>query len=93
MESQGWDPARLLALGDEELERLFLSERSQTDNQRKKVLFDLFPGYEKEMQRTGVNRFSLCNEYKAANPEGYQYTQFLHQLPGLSRQTGWEHAF
>ena len=92
MESQGWDPARLLAMGDEELERLFLSERSQSDNQRKKVLYDLFPEYEKELQRTGVNRFSLWNEYKAANPEGYQYTQFCISFRDyLGKQDGSMH--
>lgn len=76
MEEYGWDPVKLLAMGDEELERRFRSERSQSDSDRKKTLFNLFPAYEKELQETGVNRFLLWNEYKATNPQGYQYTQF-----------------
>ena len=78
MEEFGWDPKKLLAMGDEELERWFLSERNQTDNQRKKTLQNLLPGYQEELRSTGVNLWGLWNEYKASNPQGYQYTQFCN---------------
>jgi len=76
IEEGGVPVDRLLSMGDEELERVLLSERNQLDNLRKEQLYALFPEYATDLQSNGVNRWSLWNEYKTSHPGGYQYTQF-----------------
>lgn len=67
-----------LALPDDELEGLFISNAS-SNTKRFDTLISFFPYVEKELKRTGVDRWLLWGEYKAQYPDGYSYPQFcLH---------------
>jgi transposase len=35
-----------------------------------------FPQVDKELKRTGVNRYMLWESYRKEFPDGYQYSQF-----------------
>jgi len=74
-----WDPELLLQMDDVLLEHLFTgSEASNPD--RYDHLNVLFPQYEKELTRTGVNRWVLWGEYRLKYPDGYSYSQFCYHL-------------
>ena len=45
---------------------------------RYEELQKFFPRVDKELQRTGVTRQLLWEEYLTANPDGYRFTQFCH---------------
>ena len=45
---------------------------------RYEQLHQFFPRVDKELQRTGVTRQLLWEEYLTANPDGYRFTQFCH---------------
>jgi transposase len=65
----------LLDLPDEELYgALFGSEPSSSD--RNDSLTALFPHYESELKRTGVNLLVLWAEYRKGCPTGYGYSRF-----------------
>lgn len=76
---RGYDPAELLELSEEALEAL-LNEPDQPTVERQHSLEELFPYFEQELQRTGVNRGVLWSEYRRQYPDGYGYSQFCERL-------------
>lgn len=64
------------ALSDHELEKLFVEPHPALPDARFECLQALLPDIEKQMSRRGVTLIKLWEEYHAANPSGYQYTQF-----------------
>ena len=65
----------LLDLDDTPLEAL-LYDPDPKDISRYSSLFSMFPYIQKELLRTGVNRWLLWGEYKQKNPDGYNYPRF-----------------
>jgi transposase len=75
----GWDPDLLVLMDDQKLEALFASPE-KPDPERFDHLDELLPTYEKELKRTGVNRWVLWSEYKQKYSSGYSYSQFCYHL-------------
>lgn len=46
---------------------------------RSENLYSLFPYFQKELGKTGVDRQVLFQEYKNANPDGYSYNHFCRE--------------
>ena len=76
---RGYDPAELLEMSEEALEAL-LNETDESTAERQRSLEELFPYFEQELQRTGVNRGVLWSEYRRQYPDGYGYSQFCERL-------------
>jgi transposase len=70
----------LLSLDDHQLSALFTSVQVQSSEDRYKDLIAEIPAMMGELNRTGVNRWVLWNEYKTRHPDGYQYSQFCHHI-------------
>ena len=68
----------LLCMQDHQLEQMLL-ENPQA-NQRQVHLLQQMPYLVAELDRTGVNRWVLWNEYKTGYPDSYQYSQFCYHL-------------
>ncbi len=66
---------QLVQKEEHELEKIFTEPRVQ-NKERLQELTSLFPGFEKELGRTGVTRWTLWGEYKLRYPDGYAYSQF-----------------
>lgn len=79
IDERGYDPAELLEMSDEELDAL-VGEPDQPVVERQRSLEELFPYFEQELQRTGVNREVLWGEYRRQYPDGYSYSQFCERL-------------
>lgn len=79
IDGRGYDPAGLLEMSDEELDAL-VGESGQPAVERQRSLEELFPYFEQELQRTGVNREVLWGEYRRQYPDGYSYSQFCERL-------------
>jgi transposase len=60
---------------DHELEKIF-ADPVQVSKDRYHNLEELFPWMTKELQRTGVTRWTLWGEYKSRYPDGYSYSHF-----------------
>ena len=65
----------LLGKEDEELEALLFNPDPFSE-ERYQHLVEMFPYIEKELKRTGVNRWILWAEYKEKHPGGYSYPHF-----------------
>jgi transposase len=79
IEVRGYDPVKLLDMSDEELEAI-LNDPDELTVARQTSLEELFPYFEQELQRTGVNRGVLWSEYRRQYPDGYGYSQFCERL-------------
>ena len=79
IEVKGYDYEDLLKKEDEQLEAL-LADPDDASQERHEALIKLFPYIEKELQRTGVNRWIMWGEYKDKNPDGYSYAHFCRYL-------------
>ena len=79
IEVRGYDIAPLLEMDEEALESL-LNEPDLPAADRQRILVELFPYFEKELRRTGVNRGVLWSEYRRQHPDGYGYSQFCDLL-------------
>ena len=75
IEVKGLNEEDLLELDDPILNAL-LNDPEPEDKARADSLALLFPYIEKELLRTGVNRWVLWGEYRALYPDGYSYSQF-----------------
>jgi transposase len=71
----GHSPAELLKRTEQELQQL-LSGAPMPPPNYVKVLRDLFPYYERELQKPGVTRKLLWQEYLLGHPEGISYARF-----------------
>ncbi len=65
----------LLQMDDALLDAL-LNDPEPQDHTRYQSLASLFGYIEKELARTGVNRWVLWGEYRLLHPDGYSYSQF-----------------
>jgi len=65
----------LLKMDDAILDAL-LNDPQPQDDARYHSLASLFGYIEKELARTGVNRWVLWGEYRLLHPDGYSYSQF-----------------
>lgn len=65
----------LLKMEDAALDAL-LNDPEPQDDARYQTLASLFDYIEKELARTGVNRWVLWGEYRLLHPDGYSYSQF-----------------
>jgi len=79
IEVRGYNPAELLDMSDEALDAL-LDEPDEPAAARQTSLEELFPYFEQELERTGVNRSVLWGEYRLQYPDGYGYSQFCGRL-------------
>jgi transposase len=75
IEVKGLNSQDLLRMDDEALEAL-LKDPKPLKVSRYQNLCDLFPHFEKELNRTGVTRWILWGEYRLKYPDGYSYSQF-----------------
>lgn len=75
IEVKGLQSDHLLHLDDNELEALF-ADPDPEDERRLATLSTFFPYMEKELLRTGVNRWVLWGEYKQRHPDGFSYSRF-----------------
>jgi transposase len=79
IEVRGYNHTELLQMADEELEAL-LDDPDEPAAERLASLEELFPYFEQELHRTGVNRWVLWGEYKLEHPDGYSYSQFCEHF-------------
>ncbi|MFC1734158.1 IS21 family transposase [candidate division KSB1 bacterium] len=71
----------LLALDDPILEaRFHAGNPAYKDNERYDALKTSLEHYKKELDKVGVTRKLLWEEYKSDQPEGYSYTQFCFHM-------------
>lgn len=79
IEVKGFSFSALLDKEDHEADRL-LADTDQVSEQKYAELKTLFPYIEKELIRTGVNRWVLWGEYKNKYPGGYSYARFCYYI-------------
>lgn len=65
-------------LSDKDLEALFVKQEEKPLNTKLQTLFNLFPGYAKELRKKGVTRQILWKQYKEQYPDGVGRSQFNH---------------
>jgi transposase len=70
----------MLSMEDPELEAKFHAGNPAYKDERFEHLKSHLDYFEKELDRVGVNRKVLWEEYKVDFPQGYEYTQFCHHL-------------
>ena len=75
IEASRLDVESLLAMDEETLAAAFRKE-NEREVCRTGDLEALFPFFEQELSRTGVNRMVLWGEYRRAHPDGYNYSSF-----------------
>ncbi len=72
----------LLGLDDERSSNLLIT--SSISSEKRSPAYDLLserlPDYAKELNKNGVTKLLLWEEYRKENPEGYEYTPFKHYL-------------
>ena len=85
IEVNGYCSQDLLAMEDPALELLF-TPNSNSRTQRSETLESLLPYFEKELGKTGVDRWVLWGEYRLSEPSGYSYSQFCYHLQQWSKQ-------
>ena len=66
------------ALNDKELEDFFGKSRERAPDSRMQSMLRCFPHVDKELKKTGMNRYILWEAYRKEFPDGYQYSQFCH---------------
>lgn len=84
--SRGYSYVEFLKLDDTAIDNL-LSDPGSTDHGQVQGLEQFFPYMEKELRRTGVNRWVLWEEYKRVHPSGYSYGRFCHLYRQWSKNT------
>jgi transposase len=81
LESTGKSYQELLNCSEAELMKIVYDPlNTRTPDPRFVDLQRQFPKLLEELSRTGVTRQLLWEEYKSANPSGYEYTQFCEHL-------------
>jgi transposase len=77
-EESGLSYSQLDELSDKELEQLFIKPVERPLNTKQKELFSLFPEYEKQLKRKGMNKQLLWEDYNKSHPNGFKRSQFNH---------------
>lgn len=70
----------LLALEDPELHRVLHAGNPAYKDERFTVFKDRLPYFKEELNRVGVTRYLLWQEYQKTIPDGYSYSQFCYHL-------------
>jgi len=83
IKANNFDVEALLQLEDPVLEGKFMAGSAAYTDKRYEALKELIPHYDKELKRKHVTRGLLWQEYTAAHPDGYRYTQFCFHLNQL----------
>jgi len=81
---KSWEQLR--ELPEAELALLF-PQVDYKDTGRYEQLAGYFPGFAKEMQKTGCTLQTLWAGYLETHPDGYRYTQFVHYFNRWSNKT------
>jgi len=81
------DASLASSYASEEALHQLLSRRATPSQTRFKHFQSLQPYLEKELQKTGVTRQLLWQEYKQRYPAGYSYTQFCHYIQHWQKQS------
>jgi predicted transcriptional regulator len=78
LESHFPDLSTLQTWSDEALDRFINLPKilPATADKAHAQLYKLFEGYEKELAKPGVSRYTLWMEYRQSSPEGIRYSQF-----------------
>lgn len=73
--------SELISLDNPELEAKFhAGNPAYKDDHRYDIFREQIPYLIRELQRKGVTRYLLWEEYRQANPDGYSYSQFCFHL-------------
>ena len=86
VKSRGYSYEEFLKLDDQSIDEV-LKEEHPMGKERLSNLEAFLPYMEKELRRTGVNRWVLWEEYKRKHPAGYSYGQFCHHYQQWSKYT------
>ena len=73
-------PESLLLLDEPVLESKLFAGSPSYKQERYDSLKDNLDYYSKELQKVGVTRRVLWDEYRQSHPDGYRYTQFCYHL-------------
>lgn len=65
-------------LSDKDLEDLFIHPDEKPLKEKHKILFNLFPVFDKELRKKGITRQILWQKYKQDHPDGLGRSQFNH---------------
>lgn len=74
-----------LQMSDEALSGLIDPPADEDSDNRYLHLMAQMSYFERELHRTGVSRWLLWSEYKAAYPQGYNYSQFCYHFQQWKR--------
>lgn len=73
-------------LGDKDLEDLFIQPDEKPLKEKHKILFGLFPLYDKELRKKGITRQILWQRYKQEYSDGVGRSQFNHYFALWKKQ-------
>ena len=79
------DLEEALQMSDEALSGLIDPPVEEDRDNRYLHLMSQMSYFERELRRTGVSRWVLWSEYKAAYPQGYNYSQFCYHFQQWKR--------
>lgn len=82
----GLSNEEFLSLDDKTINDLLIANPPKEKAQFTELI-TMFPVFEKELRRVGVNRWVLWEEYKQKHPKGYSYTQFCYHYQQWSRNS------
>ena len=84
--------AEINELSDKDLEELFKKPPEQSQSEKLKTLYSLFPEIDKELKRKGVNKGLLWEEYKKKISRWRQFHFFSHALCEMENKENTNHA-
>lgn len=88
----GYTPSELLKRDDIALKELLEKSKPQVAtaplDPRHAILESLYPHFEKELQRVGVTRYLLWQEYIVEHPTGFGYSRFCELLQNYTKKNG-----
>ena len=73
-------------LSDKDLEDLFIHPDEKPLKEKHKILFNLFPLYDKELRKKGITRQIVWTKYKQEHPDGLGRSQFNHYFSQWKKQ-------
>lgn len=80
----GFDIDRLLQVEDPVLEQMFSAGNPAYTEERFLVLKEKLSYFESELEKPGVTKYLLWQEYIREHPNGYRYSQFCYHLNQMS---------
>lgn len=86
IKSRGYTYEEFLKLEDADMDEVLKEDITEND-QRLSSLEAFLPYMEKELKRTGVNRWVLWEEYKTKHPTGFSYAHFCRHYQQWNKDT------